>query len=106
MLRLALFPADSELSESFRCLSGQGEFSTDQETFGVRLMIEYLAFCAVGLFAVGIVIAIVIAEVFTRQHKRAEERREAYQRQRERRIAARRARLARSSPMPLAVADD
>jgi len=69
-------------------------------------MIQYLAFSAVGLFAVGTVISIVIAEVFTRQHRRAEERREAHQRQRERRIAARRARRARSSPMPLAVADD
>jgi len=71
-------------------------------------MIQYLAFSAVGLFAVGTVISIVIAEVFTRQHRRAEERREAGQRQRGRRIAARRARLARPKPtlMPLAVADD
>ncbi|MBC8874147.1 MAG: hypothetical protein H8E44_32310 [Planctomycetes bacterium] len=71
-------------------------------------MIEYVAFSAVGLFVVGIVIVVVIAEIFTRRHKQAEARREAGQRQRERRIAARRARLARPTPtlMPLAVADD
>lgn len=69
-------------------------------------MIEYVAFSAAGVFAVGIVGAIVIAEVFARQHKQAEARREAYQRQRERRIAARRARQARSTPMSVAIADD
>jgi hypothetical protein len=69
-------------------------------------MIEYIAFAAAGLFAVGIMVAIVIGEFHTRQDKLAEARREAGRRQQERRIAARQARLARSTPVPVPVAED
>jgi len=69
-------------------------------------VIEYVAFAAAGLFAVGIMVAIVIGELHTRRDKNAEEQRRAGQRLRERRMAARRARLARGVPVPVTVADD
>jgi hypothetical protein len=69
-------------------------------------MVEYVAFAAAGLFAVGILVAVVIGEFHTRQDKLAEARRKAGQRQQERRTAARRARLARSTPVPVPVAKD
>ena len=69
-------------------------------------MIEYVAFGAAGLFALGIAVAIVIGELHTRRDKQAEERRRAGQRLRERRMAARKARLARGVPVPATVAKD
>lgn len=69
-------------------------------------MIEYIAFGAAGLFAVGIMVAIVIGELHTRRDKQADERREAGRRLRERRMAARKTRLARAVLVPATVAKD
>jgi hypothetical protein len=68
-------------------------------------MIEYVAFTAVGLFAVGIVFAIVLAEVRWKEEKRADARREAYARRQKRRSSVVRGRLAQPSLAPQVVPD-
>jgi len=66
-------------------------------------MIEYIAFSAVGLFAVGIFLAIILAEVRSREEKREDAQRKAYARRQRRRASGARRRPAEPSLAPTAI---
>lgn len=66
-------------------------------------MIEYIAFSAVGLFAIGIILAIILAEMRSRQEQRENAQREALARRQNRRASLVRKRLAQPSLAPATV---
>ncbi len=66
-------------------------------------MIEYIAFTAVGIVAVGIVLAIVLTELRSKEEKREDALRQAYARRRKRRTSVVRGRLAQPPLASVAV---